>query len=75
LKHTFRHIADGATVIESDLIVCPDYEWPMLAESKDPEWSVLIVGAEVLALRLRGVPSVISGVSADSTEFSILPPR
>lgn len=72
---TFRWIADDHIVIEADLIIVPEHAWPAMAESDDPEWSTLVIDGEVRALRLRGVPSVATGVPTDSAEFSILPSR
>jgi hypothetical protein len=70
---TFRQIADGGTCIEADLMRCPDYEWYHMEESTDPAWSVVTVGSEVFALRLRGVPGILGSVPAGPAEFSVFP--
>lgn len=58
-KMTFRHLDENGMIRESDLIVCPDYEWQGMPESLDQEWCPLAIGAEIFALRLRGLSAPI----------------
>lgn len=66
-RMTFRHLAEDGTIRESDLIVCPDYEWQGMPEKLDQEWCPLVACGEVFALRLRGLSiSIVNYVPADT---------
>jgi hypothetical protein len=67
---TFRHVADKKLVLESDLIVCPSEEWDESDKAMEPEWSVLRVGFEVFALRLRGIPRMLGRVATGAQDVS-----
>ena len=65
---TFRHVADGV-VIESDLIVCSIEEWEGSDKAGNEEWSVLRLGFEVRALRIRGIPAILGGIAASTANL------
>ncbi len=69
----FRQIVDEKHVVEADLIICSPEDWDASDKAHDPAWSVVRVGLDVFALRLRGIPSTTWRIAARSSGDSITP--